>query len=36
MPFVYNDYGSLISLSYSSVGKLMGNLLGTVMVDSAR
>jgi NADH dehydrogenase len=31
--FVYNDYGSLISLSYSSVGNLMGNLLGTVMVE---
>jgi NADH dehydrogenase len=31
--FVYNDYGSLVSLSYSSVGNLMGNLLGTVMVE---
>ena len=33
VPFVYNDYGSLVSLSYSSVGNLMGNLLGTVMVE---
>jgi NADH dehydrogenase len=32
-PFVYRDYGSLISLSYSSVGSLMGNLLGTVMIE---
>lgn len=31
--FVYRDYGSLISLSYSSVGNLMGNLLGSVMVE---
>lgn len=33
VPFVYHDHGSLISLSYSSVGSLMGNLLGTVMVE---
>jgi len=32
-PFVYRDYGSLISLSYSSVGSLMGNLLGTVVIE---
>ena len=31
--FVYRDYGSLISLSYSSVGNLMGNLLGSVMLE---
>ena len=31
--FVYKDYGSLISLSYSAVGSLMGNLFGTVMVE---
>jgi NADH dehydrogenase len=33
VPFVYKDYGSLVSLSYSSVGSLMGNLLGTVMIE---
>jgi NADH:ubiquinone reductase (H+-translocating) len=31
--FVYRDYGSLISLSYSSVGNIMGNLLGSVMLE---
>ena len=31
--FLYRDYGSLISLSYSSVGNLMGNLLGSVMLE---
>jgi len=31
--FVYKDYGSLISLSYGSVGNLMGNLLGSVMIE---
>jgi NADH:quinone reductase (non-electrogenic) len=31
--FVYRDYGSLISLSHSSVGNLMGNLLGSVMLE---
>jgi NADH:quinone reductase (non-electrogenic) len=31
--FIYRDYGSLISLSYSSVGNLMGNLLGSVMLE---
>jgi len=33
LPFVYRDYGSLISLSYSSVGNIMGNLLGSVMLE---
>jgi NADH dehydrogenase len=32
-PFAYKDYGSLISLSYSSVGQLMGVLLGTVTLE---
>jgi NADH dehydrogenase len=32
-PFVYKDYGSLVSLSYSSVGQLMGNLMGSVMLE---
>ena len=31
--FVYRDYGSLVSLSYSSVGQLMGRLLGTVTLE---
>lgn len=31
--FVYKDYGSLVSLSYSSVGQLMGRLLGTVTLE---
>ncbi len=33
VPFVYRDYGSLVSLSYSSVGQLMGRLLGTVTLE---
>jgi NADH dehydrogenase len=33
LPAGYKDYGSLVSLSYSSVGNLMGNLLGSVMVE---
>lgn len=33
MPFAYKDYGSLVSLSYSSVGNLMGNLLGSVTIE---
>lgn len=33
IPFVYKDYGSLVSLSYSSVGNIMGNLLGSVMLE---
>lgn len=32
-PFIYKDYGSLVSLSYSSVGNIMGNLLGSVMIE---
>lgn len=33
-PFIYKDYGSLISLStHSTIGKLMGNLTGTVNVE---
>ena len=31
--FEYKDYGSLVSVSYSSVGTLMGNLLGNVMLE---
>ena len=31
--FIYRDYGSLISLSYSTVGNLMGSLLGSVMLE---
>jgi len=31
--FAYKDYGSLISLSYSAVGNLMGNLFGTIMIE---
>ena len=33
LPAGYKDYGSLVSLSYNSVGNLMGNLLGSVMVE---
>jgi NADH dehydrogenase len=33
LPFVYKDYGSLVSLSYSSVGNIMGNLLGSVTLE---
>lgn len=33
LKLIYKDYGSLISLSYSSVGNLMGNLLGSVMIE---
>ncbi len=34
--FVYSDYGSLVSLGkYSTVGSLMGNLLGKVNVEGA-
>lgn len=36
-PFVYHDYGSLISLSrYSTVGSLMGNLVGGRMAIEGR
>jgi NADH dehydrogenase len=32
--FIYRDYGSLVALGkYSTVGNLMGNLLGTVMIE---
>lgn len=31
--FVYRDHGSLIALSYTSVGNLMGNLLGNRMIE---
>ncbi len=33
MPFVYKDYGSLISLSQSSLGSLMGNLTGSFFIE---
>jgi NADH dehydrogenase len=32
-PFVYKDYGSLLSLSYSAVGSLMGSLFGRVTLE---
>jgi NADH dehydrogenase len=32
-PFVYRDYGSLISLSSSTLGNLMGKLLKSVMIE---
>ena len=32
-PFVYKDYGSLISLGYNAVGSLMGNLFGTISIE---
>jgi NADH dehydrogenase len=33
LPFVYKDYGSLISLSQSSLGSLMGNLTGSFFIE---
>jgi NADH dehydrogenase len=33
LPFVYKDYGSLISLSSSTVGNLMGNLFKSVTIE---
>jgi NADH dehydrogenase len=33
VPFAYKDYGSLISLSSSSVGNLMGNLFKSVTIE---
>ena len=33
LPFVYRDYGSLISLSSSTLGNLMGKLLKSVMIE---
>jgi len=36
-PFVYNDRGSLVSLSrFSTVGSLMGNLIGGKMAVEGR
>lgn len=33
-PFIYRDYGSLVSLSsHTAVGKLMGNLTGSISVE---
>ena len=32
--YVYKDYGSLVSLgAYSTVGNLMGNLTGTILIE---
>ncbi len=33
LPFVYKDYGSLISLSSSTIGNLMGNLLKSITIE---
>jgi NADH dehydrogenase len=33
LPFVYKDYGSLISFSKSSIGSLMGNLTGAFFIE---
>ncbi len=33
LEFAYHDHGSLVSLSYSSVGQLMGNLMGNITVE---
>jgi NADH dehydrogenase len=33
LPFVYKDYGSLISLSSSSIGNLMGNLFRSITIE---
>ncbi|MGH6945287.1 MAG: NAD(P)/FAD-dependent oxidoreductase, partial [Geminicoccaceae bacterium] len=33
LPFVYKDYGSLISLSYSTIGNLMGNLFKNITIE---
>ena len=33
LPFVYKDYGSLISLSSSSIGNLMGNLFKSITIE---
>jgi len=36
-PFIYRDYGSLVSLSrFSTVGSLMGNLVGGRMAVEGR
>jgi NADH dehydrogenase len=33
LPFTYKDYGSLISLSSSSIGNLMGNLFKSITIE---
>ena len=33
LPFVYKDYGSLISLSSSTIGNLMGSLFKSVTIE---
>jgi NADH dehydrogenase len=33
LPFIYKDYGSLISLSSSSIGNLMGNLFKSITIE---
>ena len=33
LPFAYKDYGSLISLSSSTIGNLMGNLFKSITID---
>jgi NADH:ubiquinone reductase (H+-translocating) len=33
LPFVYQDYGSLISLSSSTIGNLMGNLFKSITIE---
>jgi NADH dehydrogenase len=33
LPFVYKDYGSLISLSSSAIGNLMGKMLRSVTIE---
>jgi NADH dehydrogenase len=33
LPFAYKDYGSLISLSYSTIGNLMGNLFKSITIE---
>ena len=33
LPFVYRDYGSLISLSSSTIGNLMGNLFKNITIE---
>jgi NADH dehydrogenase len=33
LPFVYRDHGSLISLSSSTIGNLMGNLFKSVTIE---
>lgn len=33
LPFVYKDYGSLVSLSHSTIGNLMGNLFKSITIE---